>query len=121
MTEAGAHLTLVRPGLEQAALLDDLASVVNAGARHVVDSAGVGAACLGRAGQTLLQQEGGTQQQQLGHLGLEINNPLSRGTFHSTIFGPQSREKSQPAEDLFDIKTFIASAGSWLVLAENSD
>ena len=109
MTEAGAHLALVRPGLEQAALLDDLASVVNAGARHVVDSAGVGAACLGRAGQTLLQQEGGTQQQQLGHLGLEINNPLSRGTFHSTILASQSREN---IEDLLDMKTFIASAGS---------
>ena len=109
MTEAGAHLTLVRPGLEQAALLDDLASVVNAGARHVVDSAGVGAACLGRAGQTLLQQEGGTQQQQLGHLGLEINKPLSRGTFHSTILASQSREN---IEDLLDMKTFIASAGS---------
>ena len=109
MTEAGAHLALVRPGLEQAALLDDLASVVNAGARHVVDSAGVGAACLGRAGQTLLQQEGGTQQQQLRHLGLEINNPLSRGTFHSTILASQSREN---IEDLFDMKTFIASAGS---------
>ena len=68
MTEAGADLALVRPGLEQSALLDDLAPVVNAGAGHVVYRAGVGASCLGRAGQTLLKQEGGTQQQQLGHL-----------------------------------------------------
>ena len=62
VTEAGAHLALVRAGLEQSALLDDLAPVVDAGAGHVVYSAGVGASCLGRAGQTLLQQQGGAEQ-----------------------------------------------------------
>ena len=68
VTETGADLTLVRAGLEQMTLLDDLTPVVNTGAGHVVNGAGVGTSCLGRAGQTLLQQEGGTQQQQLGHL-----------------------------------------------------
>ena len=62
VTEAGADLTLVWPGLEQSALLDHLAPVVDAGAGRVVHGAGVGAARLGRAGQTLLQQEGRTQQ-----------------------------------------------------------
>ena len=82
VAEAGADLTLVRPGLEESPLLDDLAPVVDAGAGHVVDSAGVGASCLGRAGQTLLQQEGGTQQQQLGHLWPDMKSPTTKGTFH---------------------------------------
>ena len=79
MTKAGADLALVRPWLEQSALLDDLAPVVNAGAGHVVYSAGVGASGLGRGGQTLLQQQGGAQQQQLGHLWPDINNQQPLG------------------------------------------
>ena len=69
LVETGAHLALVWARLEQPTLLDDLAPVVYAGARQVVDGAGVGTSCLGRAGQTLLQEEGGgAEEQQSGHL-----------------------------------------------------
>ena len=47
VTETGADLTLVWPGLEQSALLDHLAPVVDAGARGVAvdrDGPSVGAA-----------------------------------------------------------------------------
>ena len=69
LVETGAHLALVWARLEQPTLLDDLAPVVYAGARQVVDGAGVGTSCLSRAGQTLLQEEGGgAEEQQSGHL-----------------------------------------------------
>ena len=63
LVQAGAHLALVWAGLEESALLYDLASVVYAGPGEVVNGAGVGASSLGRAAKTLLQQEGGGAQQ----------------------------------------------------------